>query len=282
MPGASMAGQEMQTTGAATIVASGFVAPTDTHALNPKPPLPLAPGQVDVWLTALAGIGDERQLAYRRLLDAPERERWQRFLVEGARLQYLVGRALVRTTLSRYAGVPEDAWRFEPNRHGRPYISQPAEFRDLYFNLSHTEGLVACAVSRSSDVGVDVENIQRELDTLALAPTVFAPMEVASLWQCRPEERSHYFFSYWTLKEAYIKARGMGLALALDGFWFDLGGAAPRVTFGDRCPDQAGRWRFRQFMPTPQHKLAVAVSPPAGQEPDIRVQWVVPPAGQDR
>jgi 4'-phosphopantetheinyl transferase len=243
--------------------------------LHRKPP-PLAPGQVDVWLTSLARVGAELQLAYQRLQSASEHERWQRFLVEGARLQHLVARALVRTTLSRYAGVPEAAWQFEPNRHGRPYVSQPAAFRELYFNLSHTDGLVACAVSRSSDIGVDVENVRRDLDILALAPTVFAPPEVARVRQSPPEERTGHFFSYWTLKEAYIKARGMGLALALDGFWFELSGAAPRVHFSERCPDESGRWRFRQFTPTAEHKLAVAVSPPAREEPDIRLHWVVP------
>jgi 4'-phosphopantetheinyl transferase len=244
--------------------------------LNRNAPLPLAPGQVDIWLTSLASIGDEQRLAYQRLLSAAERERWRRFLVEGARLQHLVARALVRTTLSRYAGVAEESWQFEPNRYGRPYVSQPTAFRDLYFNLSHTDGLVACAVSRSGDVGVDVENIRRDLDILALAPSVFAPAEVASVRQSPPDRRLDYFFSYWTLKEAYIKARGMGLSLALDGFWFDLSGAAPSVQFSERCPDDSGRWRFRQFTPTAQHKLAVAVSPPAGQEPDIRLRWVVP------
>jgi 4'-phosphopantetheinyl transferase len=247
--------------------------------LNRKTPLPLAPGQVDIWLTSLAGVGDELRLAYRRLLSAAERERWQRFLVEGARLQHLVARALVRTTLSRYAGVPEDAWQFEPNRYGRPYVSQPTAFRDLYFNLSHSDGLVACAISKSRHIGVDVENIRRDLDILALAPSVFAPPEVASVRQSPPEDRTHYFFSYWTLKEAYIKARGMGLSLALDGFWFDLSGAAPRVQFSERCPDDPQRWRFRQFTPTVEHKLAVAISPPTGHEPDIRLYWVVPLAG---
>ena len=247
--------------------------------MNPKALLPLAPGQVDIWLTSPADIGDESRLAYERLLDPPERERWQRFLVEGARLQYLVARALVRTTLSRYGGVAAHAWEFEPNRYGRPYVAQPAACRDLFFNLSHTDGLVACAVSRSSDVGVDVENIQRDLDILALAPSVFAPAEVASVRQSPPETRADYFFSYWTLKEAYIKARGMGLSLALDGFWFELSGVAPRVSFSERCPDDPRRWRFRQFRPTAEHKLAAAIAPPAGVEPDIRLHWVVPLAG---
>jgi 4'-phosphopantetheinyl transferase len=239
-------------------------------------PLRLVAGQVDVWLTSLAAIGCDLQASYQQLLNAAERARWQRFLVDGARLQYLVARALVRTSLSRYADVAADAWAFEANSYGRPYVHLPAACRDLYFNLSHTDGLVACAVSRHGEVGVDVENIGREVDFVALAPTVFAPEEVASVVACAPAERRQRFFSYWTLKEAYIKARGMGLSLALDGFCFDLAGGAPRVRFNQRCPDDADRWRFRQQAPTAEHMLAVAAALPPGDALDIRLRWVVP------
>jgi 4'-phosphopantetheinyl transferase len=239
----------------------------------------LAPGRVDVWLTALAGLGADAIGAFERLLSPAERERWQRYRVEDARLQYLVGRALVRTSLSRYADVAEGAWEFGANRHGWPYVTEPASHRDLRFNLSHTDGLVACAVSRDCELGIDVETIDRRLDVFELAPSVFAPAEVASLVETSPEERRDLFFCYWTLKEAYIKARGIGVSLALDGFAFDLGGAAPRVRFSEKCPDDAARWRFRQYVPTPRHKLALAVATPAAPELDIRIAWVMPLPG---
>src|SRR5262249_30001884 len=101
------------------------------------------------------------------------------------------------------------------------------------------------------------------------------PIEVASLSRIPPSERADRFLSYWTLKEAYIKARGMGLALALDGFWFDLDGPSPRACFTERCPDDPARWRFRQYAPTSEHKLAVAAST-AARELDIRVRWIAP------
>jgi 4'-phosphopantetheinyl transferase len=240
-----------------------------------KHPRRLDLGQVDVWLTPLSVITDDLQRAYERLLNASEHARWQRFAVPNPQLQYLVARTLLRTTLSQYAGAPTGVWQFDTNPHGRPFISGPADFRALQFNLSHTEGLVACAVARECEVGVDVENVGREIDIAELAPSVFAPMELASLAQRPPGERRDLFFSYWTLKEAYIKARGMGLSLALDGFWFDLTAASPRAYFTERCPDDSDRWRFRQYAPTRQHKLAVAVATPAN-ELDIRVRWAVP------
>jgi hypothetical protein len=66
----------------------------------------------------------------------------------------------------------------------------------------------------------------------------------------------------------------MGLALALDGFWFDLAGTSPRVSFTERCPDDSARWQFRQYAPTAEHRMAIAV---AGVKTlDVRQRWVVP------
>src|SRR5437016_4769534 len=93
-------------------------------------------GRVDVWLTP-SGVGsDDLQNVYQRLLDPLEHERWQRILVQGARDQYLVARALVRTTLSRYSRVAANNWVFETNAYGRPYIAYPKEYRGIFFNLS--------------------------------------------------------------------------------------------------------------------------------------------------
>jgi 4'-phosphopantetheinyl transferase len=244
--------------------------------LTNKGSLQLRAGQVDVWLISLSGVGSSQHLAYLQFLSEPERAKWQRLVVQDARLQYLVSRALVRATLSKYAEVPEHAWQFETNRYGRPHVSQPQALRDIRFNLSNTTGLVVCAVSKDCEIGVDVENVLRIVDTEVLAPTVFAAAELADFRRTVPEDRRDRFFSYWTLKEAYIKARGMGLSLPLDAFWFDLGGPAPLLRVTDRCPDIPARWRFYQHAPTNQHKMAVAVAGPQTPEPSVHLHWVTP------
>ena len=238
--------------------------------------LELQAGQVDVWLASLSNVSSSDASAYLGLLSEPEHAQWQRFLVKDARLQYLVTRALVRTTLSRYANVPARAWQFETNAYGRPHISQPLASCNLRFNLSNTTGLVACAVSIDCEIGIDVENVKRTVDTDELAPSVFAPVELADFRKAGLEDRRDRFFSYWTLKESYIKARGMGLSLPLDAFWFELGGASPLLCVTDRCPDIPGRWRFYQHAPTDEHMMAVAVAAPQGVEPSIYPRWVTP------
>jgi 4'-phosphopantetheinyl transferase len=195
-------------------------------------------------------------------------------------LQHLVARALLRTTLSRYVDVKPAHWQFDTNAYGRPHVAAPAFACDLRFNLSHTDGLVALAVAKGFEVGVDVENISRCLDVLELAPSVFAPAEVAALKQAAEPDRPGVFFTFWTLKEAYIKARGMGLSLKLDGFAFDLSGKYPRVSFNQRCPDDSSRWQFRRYLPTATHALAVAVSAPESTL-DVRLIWTVPAAPSD-
>ena len=238
--------------------------------------LQLQAGQVDVWLVSLSNVNSSELFACLELLSEPELAQWQRFLVKDARLQYLITRALVRTALSRYADVPAKTWQFETNAHGRPHISQPQASSNLRFNLSNTTGLVACAVSMDCEIGIDVENITRTVDTDELAPSVFAPAELTDFRQTGLEDRRDRFFSYWTLKESYIKARGMGLSLPLDAFWFELGGTSPLLCVTDRCPDIPNRWRFYQHAPTDEHMMAVAVAAPQGVEPFIQPRWITP------
>src|SRR6185295_18612851 len=120
-----------------------------------------------------------------------------------------------RTTLSHYAAVDPTAWQFARNRRGRPEISGPLGVAPLRFNLSNTAGLIACLVTLGVDVGVDVEDTHRRGETVRIANRFFSASEVAALEALPPERQRQRFFEYWTLKESYIKARGMGLAIPL-------------------------------------------------------------------
>jgi 4'-phosphopantetheinyl transferase len=112
-------------------------------------------------------------------------------------------------------------------------------------------------------VGVDVENTRREIDTLKLAERYFAPSEAADLRGLAASSRQERFFEYWTLKEAYAKARGMGMSLPFDRFSFELTpGQPPRVSFSPALRDNAENWQFELGTPTEQHRLGVAVGPP--------------------
>jgi 4'-phosphopantetheinyl transferase len=192
------------------------------------------------------------------------------------RRRFLLTRALVRTMLSRYAAVAPAEWAFITNDHGRPEIlDRPRGVPDLRFNLSHTEGLIACAVTIGREVGVDVEHVDRRL-MHDIAGRFFAPREVTDLKALPDSEQPRAFFDYWTLKEAYIKARGFGLALPLADFAFTLAPPAPpRIAFEPGLDDDPETWQFAQAWPTPHHRLALAVRRKGADLP-VRIRRVVP------
>jgi 4'-phosphopantetheinyl transferase len=232
----------------------------------------LGPRDVRVWLLrAPEDAGPEDARRCEALLSPDELARMRRFRFGTDRRRYLFAHALVRHTLSRYApDMPPVRWRFETNEHGRPHVAGAAPgtaAARLRFNLSHTAGLVACVVARDRDVGVDVEHTRpaRGDFGLEIAPHYFAPVEVAALAAQPAANQRDWFFALWTLKEAYIKARGMGLALPLSGFAFDLrdeGAAASpdiAVAFASSVADDPARWYFERRLPSPHHALALAV-----------------------
>ncbi len=214
-------------------------------------PSALPVGEAHIWL---ATSDHAPAPALLDLLSDEERRRHARFAFEALRHQFLISHALVRHTLSRYAGADPAAWQFETNEYGCPFVSAPAEHTWLRFNLSHAKGLSAVIVARGTDVGVDVEHMERSADLDSLARRFFAPGEAARVRTARD------FFTFWTLKESYIKARGMGLSLPLDGFAFEWGeGAATTIRFTEKIDDDPAQWRFLTLPSGPAHMLAAAV-----------------------
>lgn len=240
-------------------------------------PVPLPPDEVHVWIVEPERIEEPRLLeAYWEILNSEEREKQRRFHFERHRRQYLVSHALVRLTLSRYSPVPPEAWAFRTNEYGCPSVSGEVS-PGLCFNLSHTNGMAMVAVAREAELGVDVEDTQRPGDLVNVADHYFAPSEVAALKALPGGQQNERFFEYWTLKESYIKARGMGLSLPLEQFAFDLQpGRLPRIFFDPRLRDEPERWCFAQFRPSARHQAAVAVRGARSQSFRVRCQRIVP------
>jgi 4'-phosphopantetheinyl transferase len=245
----------------------------------PTPPPQALPGdEVHLWylLPDLHPPLPPLLAAYEALLAPEERARRDRYRFEHSRREYLLTRALVRATLSRYAPVAPAAWTFRQNEYGRPEVDV-AGHRDLCFNLSNTRGLIACVVTRGREVGVDVEDTERSGETVGIADSFFSPREVAALRALPEGRRRGRFFDYWTLKEAYIKARGMGLSLPLDQFSFLLDDGPPiGIMFDPRLDDDAATWQFAQIDLSPQHRTAVAVRRGRGSDLRLLVRATVP------
>lgn len=241
----------------------------------------IEPSPVDRVVVTLSRTDDplvlERLIAYRLYLSDDELRRVGRFVHPSDAANFIVGRTLARTLLSRYADVAPRDWPFRIDEHGRPELAaRPAGTPDLRFNVSHTSGLVACAVTVGREIGVDVEHTGRRL-VHDVAERFFSPREVADLRACPAADQPVVFFDYWTLKESYIKARGLGLALPLRQFSFLLEGSVPRIAFAPELDDNPATWQFAQFWPDRDHRMAVAVRRTGGDLP-IEVEEIAPEA----
>lgn len=244
--------------------------------------LTLAPGVAHLWYVFSDEVQDPDLLAaYHALMSPDEAAKQARFYFPEGRHEYLLTRALVRAVLSRYAPIAPAAWQFIRNEHGRPEIAGPPGTPRIHFNLSNTKGLIACLVALGRDVGVDVEDTERAAGAVDIAERFFSPSEVRALRARPPDRQRERFFEYWTLKESYIKARGMGLAIPLDHFSFHLDeGPEIRISFDPRLQDRAEEWQFALYRPTARHMMATAIRKRGDAPLAVELREIVPLRGE--
>jgi 4'-phosphopantetheinyl transferase len=195
--------------------------------------------------------------AWQAMLSADERDRAARFRFDADRDAYMAAHALLRALLSERADVAPSSWGFVAGPAGKPELDPAHGLPWLRFNLSHARSLVACAVTVGDDIGIDVESLDRRPPTEGLAARWFAPEETACLAARAEPTRTATFLRLWTLKEAFVKATGDGIALGIERVVFALD--PPRLL---RAPPESGApaaWRFLQLEPVPGHVLALAL-----------------------
>jgi 4'-phosphopantetheinyl transferase len=243
----------------------------------------LTTAEIHLWLAFYDQITEESlHSAYRELLNTAEKDQELRFYFARDRRRYLVTRALVRTVLSRYAGIHPKDWIFSTNAYGRPEIvNVQARDERLVFNVSHTHSLIVLGVTRCRALGVDVENFHAREAAIDVADRYFAPQEVAALTDAPLDHQQYRFFEYWTFKEAYIKARGMGLSLPLDKFSFHYpNDRAVEIAIQPELADDAARWQFWQFRPTPEYLVAICAERNGISSSSLIVRQAVPMLGE--
>jgi 4'-phosphopantetheinyl transferase len=233
----------------------------------------LPPGGTLIRWLATDDLPDAVWHRWHALLDAEERARAERFVHAADRLQFIAAHALLRLLLTACAGYPMEhppgAWRFATGPFGRPALHPDHALPDLDFNISHTSGAIACALSRAGEIGVDIEDCARAVSHIELARAYFAPAETAELEARAGAARARRFTELWTLKEATIKAIGLGLSMPLDAVSFT--GVPPQASFAD-ASEEARLWQFHCQAAGERHVLAVALrragGPPVALVPD--------------
>jgi len=198
-----------------------------------------------------------------------ERTRAGRFRHEDDRLMFALGRLMARTVVGRALDVAPSAWPWREGPHGRPEIDDGAT--DLHFNLSHSAGLVICALARGRAVGVDVENLGRRPPDPAIVPRYCSPAETDDV-RAHGDRWPERFLAYWTLKEAYLKARGVGISVPLADISFALTDTGARLGFERSLAGTDARWTFHLWQPGSNHLAAVAVETADNVTPAFHVQ----------
>lgn len=236
-------------------------------------------GRIKIWMTNPDVVRDTDLLAeYRSLLSIDELEKQRRFHHSADRHRYLVTRVLARTVLARYTGIPAASLEFTENTYGKPAVSNAGErSQSISFNISHTQGLIVLGVAQHNQIGVDIENYSDHEPLFDLADQFFGEKEIADLSNLPSRKRSRRFFELWTLKESYIKARGMGLSIPLDAFSFEFS-TLNRIRFYSRedLGGAARTWQFWQFQPTRGLLGAICAEKMADIVPRLTFVSIVP------
>jgi 4'-phosphopantetheinyl transferase len=186
-----------------------------THATQ------VEPDTVHVWSFILEGPSPFVALC-RSYLSAEERERADRFVFDRDRIRYTVAHAVLRHLLGRCCGLAPESLTFSTTPAGKPSLQIDTDRTwALHFNLSHSDNRGLLGVS-PMELGVDVEKVRSDVETLAISRHYFFGSERDSIEAAPSHERDNAFFRYWVAKEAVLKAQGIGLGFPLDRFRVDF------------------------------------------------------------
>lgn len=217
--------------------------------------LPLPNNEIHVWLSkpSFLSIMDRTLLAF---LSDSEKLASNRFYFERDRKRFLVAHTLLRLILSQYTAQHPQRLQFAKSSHGKPEITNA--FGKVFFNMSHSENLVAYVVAPSKNVGIDVQCISPAIDFNSIAKSFFTANELAAMNALPAENRSKAFYRLWTSKESFVKATGLGLSVQLNSF--DTSGIVynSSIIFREKTIEKK-LWSIWSFEPCIDYIGAVAI-----------------------
>lgn len=201
------------------------------------------------------------------LLDDDELQVYHRYQVDFKKVEFAIGRILLKKQLAHRIGADPRTIRFRKNQYGKLYLlpeyDAGTSSGQVYFNLSHTDKLIVCAMTTLGDIGVDVEHLTR--DHLSIMTRVFNEDEIDYVnAQQDDEEKFRAFYMLWTRKEAYMKAKGMGFSLPPLSFSVPL-------QFGRAIQ---GEWEYYTCRLLEKYMLSTALHNPTRCDIHYRIQEI--------
>lgn len=225
---------------------------------EPLSSLILSNKDVHVWYAPVKETAN--RLHYlKHILSTDELQRANRFNFETDRNRFITAHGILRTILGHYLNISADKLHFSYGRYGKPTLVDNISQKIVHFNVSHSSGLVLYAITRYSEVGIDIERI-RPIDHMdQIAECYFSEQEKTAFRSLPENQKQEAFFAYWTRKEAFIKATGRGLSYPLNTFTVSLAPGLSSIniiTHDNRL--ERSNWSLRELQPGPGYIAAVA------------------------
>jgi 4'-phosphopantetheinyl transferase len=214
---------------------------------------------VEVWKASLGTVASGEDDSLAALLSDDERTRAAQFVFDQDRRRFVRSRAALRTVLGQRLGIAPSSLVFAYGPQGKPELDAHHAASREHFNLAHSGDWALVALARDRRVGVDVEQVRPGLAETNIAQRHFAAREVAALRNLPPEMQDEAFFRCWTRKEAYLKALGCGLSLALDAFTVSLAPGEPEILSSRDDPEVQKHWRLIELHPAAGYIGSVAL-----------------------
>lgn len=246
---------------------------------KPTPLYSTLKGEAHIYLAFSYKNNDPKLLSsLKNLLTDEELEKQKSFYRHSDQHLYLLAHGLIRIILSKYCAIDPKIWKFTYNEYGRPEIKYARINHNLRFSLSRTRNLVGFLIVNSIDCGIDVEEVKSFKDLKLISEKILSIHEQMMLKKLNLNDQLRKFFSLWTLKEAFIKAKGKGLSIPLNSFSFQIDDKKRINLIADPgIDDLISKWQFFQFQPSITHVGAIALK--GLEDLKIRIYEIIQESG---
>jgi len=171
--------------------------------------------------------------------------------------RYLLGRALIKLTLSACLEIFPEQIHLQYGAYGKPFITETSQFID--FNLSHTQDIFVLAVTKLGQVGIDIERSNRSLEALGIAEAICTEFELEELNSLPPNSRNAFLLQLWTLKEAFSKSLGLGLNKSFSSFLLQQKASQFYLLDQENTSKDLGNWSFFSEIFLENYRLSIVV-----------------------